>query len=210
MSYQIPTYQALKGITESIYWKPSIIWKIKRLRVVNPIQTETVGVRPIKFNSSANELAYYTYLKNVNYEVEVEFDWNKNRPELAKDWNYAKHEAIFLRSLKKGGRRDVFLGTRECQAYAEPCEFNSGTGEYDAIDELSFGIQFHSFIYPDEQDQIEVDYGELTVNLWQPIMRKGVITFLEPEQCTIQRVITKRKVKKFTPKHNFTYVEVNK
>lgn len=23
-SYQIPTYQALKGITESIYWKPTI------------------------------------------------------------------------------------------------------------------------------------------------------------------------------------------
>ena len=103
MSYQIPTYQALKGITESIYWKPSIIWKIKRLRVVNPIQTETVGVRPIKFNSSANELAYYTYLKNVNYEVEVEFDWNKNRPELAKDWNYANMKNFW--SLKKWSKR---------------------------------------------------------------------------------------------------------
>ena len=27
-SYQIPTYQALKGITESIYWKPTITWVI--------------------------------------------------------------------------------------------------------------------------------------------------------------------------------------
>ena len=24
-SYSIPTYQALKGITESIYWKPTIV-----------------------------------------------------------------------------------------------------------------------------------------------------------------------------------------
>ena len=24
LSYQVPTYQALKGITESIYWKPKI------------------------------------------------------------------------------------------------------------------------------------------------------------------------------------------
>lgn len=27
-SYQVPTYQALKGITESIYWKPTFKWVI--------------------------------------------------------------------------------------------------------------------------------------------------------------------------------------
>ena len=27
-SYQVPTYQALKGITESIYWKPTFMWVI--------------------------------------------------------------------------------------------------------------------------------------------------------------------------------------
>ena len=27
-SYPVPTYQALKGITESIYWKPTLIWVI--------------------------------------------------------------------------------------------------------------------------------------------------------------------------------------
>lgn len=26
-SYQVPTYQALKGILESVYWKPTLIWK---------------------------------------------------------------------------------------------------------------------------------------------------------------------------------------
>ena len=25
-TYQIPTYQALKGITEAIYWKPTLIY----------------------------------------------------------------------------------------------------------------------------------------------------------------------------------------
>ena len=28
LSYQVPTYQALKGITESIYWKPTFTWGI--------------------------------------------------------------------------------------------------------------------------------------------------------------------------------------
>ena len=41
-SYHIPTYEALKGITESIYWKPTIIWIIDAVRVMNPIQTETM------------------------------------------------------------------------------------------------------------------------------------------------------------------------
>ena len=25
-SYQVPTYEALKGILQSVYWKPTIIW----------------------------------------------------------------------------------------------------------------------------------------------------------------------------------------
>ena len=72
-SYMFPTYQALKGITESIYWKPSIVWKVLRVRVMNKIRMESSGIRPIKFNTNANELAYYTYLKDVNYQVEVQF-----------------------------------------------------------------------------------------------------------------------------------------
>ena len=40
-SYPIPTYQALKGIAESIYWKPTIIYIVDEVRVVNPIQMES-------------------------------------------------------------------------------------------------------------------------------------------------------------------------
>ena len=27
-SYQVPTYEALKGILSSVYWKPTFIWRI--------------------------------------------------------------------------------------------------------------------------------------------------------------------------------------
>ena len=67
-SYHIPTYEALKGIVESVYWKPTIMWIIDAVRVMNPIQTETKGIRPIAYNGG-NELAYYTYLKDVKYQV---------------------------------------------------------------------------------------------------------------------------------------------
>ncbi|MEL7655675.1 MAG: CRISPR-associated protein Cas5, partial [Bacillota bacterium] len=34
LSYQVPTYQALKGILESVYWKPTLIWYIDEVRIM--------------------------------------------------------------------------------------------------------------------------------------------------------------------------------
>ena len=61
-TYQVPTYEALKGILSSVYWKPTLIWYIDAVRVMNPIQTEVKGMRPIKYHGG-NDLAYYTYPK---------------------------------------------------------------------------------------------------------------------------------------------------
>ena len=71
-SYLIPTSEALKGVTESIYWKPTIMWIIDAVRVMNPIQTETKGVKPLVY-SGGNDLSYYTYLKKVRYQVPPHF-----------------------------------------------------------------------------------------------------------------------------------------
>ena len=43
------------------------LWVIDEIRVMNRIQTETKGIRPIKYNGG-NEPAYYTYLKDVRYQ----------------------------------------------------------------------------------------------------------------------------------------------
>lgn len=129
-TYPIPTYQALVGITESIYWKPTFIWYIDRVRVMNPIRMQTKGVKPILYahgsNAAANTLSYYTYLYKVRYQVEAHFEWNPNMPDLAPDRNEDKHFQIAQRMIKRGGRRDIFLGTRECQGYVEPCSFGEG------------------------------------------------------------------------------------
>ena len=49
-TYQVPTYEALKGILSSVYWKPTIIWYIDAVRVLEPIQTEVKGIRPVKYH----------------------------------------------------------------------------------------------------------------------------------------------------------------
>jgi CRISPR-associated protein Cas5d len=154
-SYQIPTYQALKGITESIYWKPTFVWYIDALRVMNKIQTESKGIKPIKM-SGGNDLSFYTYLRDVEYHVLAHFEWNEHRTDLSDDRNENKHHNVAKRCVEKGGRRDIFLGTRECQGYVEPCAFGKGTSFYDEYGELDFGVQFHGYNYPDETGNKEL------------------------------------------------------
>ena len=194
-TYQIPTYEALKGIMQSIYWKPTIIWIIDEVRVMNPIQTVTKGIRPIKYYNDKNDLSYYTYLKDCRYQVRAHFIWNENRPELTADRNENKHYCIARRMIERGGRRDIFLGTRECQGYVKPCVFGDGESAYDDILELSFGMMYHGITYADEAYSEETR-GKMSVRLWQPVMRKGVISFIPPWDC-VHRTVREMNMKKF-------------
>jgi len=200
-SYQVPTYQAVKGIVESVYWKPTLIWHIDKIRIMKRIQTESKGTRPIKMNGG-NDLAYYTYLKDVEYQVSAHFEWNKQRPELVSDRDENKHHNIAKRCIRQGGRRDVFLGTRECQAYVEQCVFGEGESYYDNYGEIDFGMMFHGFDYPDETGK-----NELGVRLWQQKMENGVIKFGEPDNIERRRVVSEYsknyKFKRFEEGVNF-------
>lgn len=202
-SYQIPTYEALKGILSSVYWKPTLIWYVDEVRVMNQIQTEVKGIRPIKY-SGGNDLAYYTYLKNCRYQVRAHFEWNENRPELKNDRDENKHHQIALRMIRKGGRRDVFLGTRECQGYVEPCEFGSGKGAYDDLPELGFGLMYHGITYADEAYSEETR-EKMTARFWYPVMKRGIITFPRPEDCPGQKFLRNMEMKPFgTALENFS------
>lgn len=194
-TYQVPTYEALKGILHSVYWKPTLIWIIDAVRIMNPIQTEVKGIRPIKY-SGGNDLSYYTYLKKCRYQVRAHFEWNENRPELAQDRNENKHHEIAKKMIRKGGRRDVFLGARECQGYVEPCIFGEGTGAYDDTPELAFGLMYHGITYADEAYSGETA-GKMTANLWYPVMKNGVIQFLRPEDCPLHKTLGNMKIKPF-------------
>lgn len=205
-TYQVPTYEALKGILQSVYWKPTIIWMIDSVRVMNQIQTETKGVRPIKYSGGGNDLSYYTYLKDCRYQVRAHFIWNENRPELASDRNENKHHNIAKRMIERGGRRDVFLGTRECQAYVAPCSFGDGASFYADTPQLDFGIMYHGITYADEaySDQTK---GKMTVRLWRAMMKNGVIDFIPPDEC-IHRPVRDMQIKPFGEElHNFAPIE---
>lgn len=191
-SYSVPTYQALKGITESVYWKPTFYWVVDEVRIMNRIATQSRGVKPLKYSDDGNDLSIYTYLSNVCYQVRAHFEFNLHRKELAGDRDENKHHNIAKRMVERGGRRDIFLGTRECQGYVEPVNYGEGTGYYDDAGEMPLGTMFHGFNYVDETG------GDmLQVRLWQPVMDGGVIRFLRPEECTLVRDIRRVKSKLF-------------
>lgn len=197
-SYHIPTYEALKGIAKSIYWKPTFIWVIDEVRVINQIRTQTKGTKPQNFNGG-NTLAIYTFLHNVEYQVKAHFEWNTHRPELANDRIAPKHQAIAERMLKRGGRQDIFLGTRDCQGYVEPCKFGSGESAFDDNGELAYALMFHGFDYPDETGE-----NKLETRFWNPVMKNGVISFPRPEDCTIKKFVREMEAKTFKPEENFS------
>lgn len=199
-TYQVPTYEALKGILSSVYWKPTIVWIIDKVRVINPIQTEVKGIRPIKY-TGGNDLSFYTYLKNCRYQVMAHFEWNENRPELIGDRNENKHHCIAKRMIEKGGRRDIFLGTRECQGYVVLCKFGEGEGHYDNIQELAFGLMYHGITYADEAFSEETK-NCMTARFWYPKMQNGVINFLRPEKCPLYKKLRPMEMKIFSETDN--------
>ena len=191
-SYHVPTYEALKGITKSIYWKPTLIWVIDEVRVMKRIRTQTKGTKPLEF-SGGNSLAIYTFLADVEYQVRAHFEWNIYRPDLRGDQIDGKHHTIAKRMLDCGGRQDIFLGTRDCQGYVEPCEFGSGAGAHDDAGQLSFGVMFHGFDYPDETGT-----GELHARFWKPTMVNGRIRFDRPDSDSmIRKFVRPMNVKPF-------------
>lgn len=204
-SYQVPTYEAIKGIVESIYWKPSIIWIIDAIRVMKRIQTESKGIKTLVMDGSKlSDISFYTYLHDVEYQVLAHFEFNENYPNLKQDWNENKHHNIAKRAVEKGGRRDVFLGTRECQGYVEPSTFGEGSGFYDNYGEIEFGPMFHGYDYPNETGK-----NELWKRLWRAKMDNGVIMFPAPSECPekMRQFVKEMQIASFDDTKNFTFID---
>lgn len=206
-SYQIPTYEALKGIVESVYWKPTIVWIVDAVRVMKRIQTESKGVKTLVMDGSKPaDLSFYTYLRDVEYQVLAHFEFNPHYSDLKADWNENKHHNIARRAVLKGGRRDIFLGSRECQGYVEPCTFGESQGFYDEYGEIDFGLMFHGYDYPNETGK-----PELWKRLWRAKMIDGIVEFPAPVDCpdNLREFVRPMEATPFIDKTNFTRIETD-
>ena len=180
-SYLVPTYDGLRGICESVFWKPTIQIVVTRVRVLNEIQMETKSLLypTLDGTASNSDRGYCTYLRDVSYNVEFYFRWNDARPDLMSDRNMPKYVEMMKHAIKCGGRLDVFLGKREGSCYGDvrPADFTDGIGFYDSVDAFPLGPMFHGYSFPEHNN------GVLASRFWVPVMRNGIIEFPAPENC---------------------------
>lgn len=172
MSAMIPTREMLRGIVDANYFKPVLKNVVDEVRVMHKIESYTQGTRLLLKNGKA-DLSAYTYLQEVCYYIKFHFEWNDARDDLKGDRNFNKHEAITARSLKRGGRRPIFLGTSECAGYIEELtveQYENDPGYYDDKT-LGFGLMFNEFVYPMEP-------GGMLQAIYAPInMKNGRIDY---------------------------------
>lgn len=192
-SYPVPTYEAIKGILRSIYWKPTFIWIPDRIRVMERIEFEDISSR-LRFGKEIRNVGIKR-LCNVRYQVRAHFVWNMNRPEFANDRSENKHFRMALRALSAGGRMPVFLGTAECACSVRSAHFGSGQGYYDKSGRIEVGELHHSFVYPDEGWD-EITRSGLSVRSWKCFMQNGVVVFPKPWECS-GRLLKKALPKQF-------------
>lgn len=175
-SLPVPTYEALKGVARGIHSNREFSWVIDAVRVMNPISTESITLSRLNYFECGSDISVYTYLRNVRYKVLAHMEFPDDTPP---DTQH-KHYSIARRMLRKGGKREMFLGTKSCPAEVSPSHFHDGVGFYDDISE-DFGLMYHGITY---------ESGEAhSVQLFNCRMKHGIIAFPRSEECPISRRI---------------------
>lgn len=179
VTYPVPTYGVLVGVSESIYWQPTFYWVIDAVRVMAPIATYTMATSGQDPRTGKRKILENNFLYEPRYQVRAHFEWDLSRTDLAKDRISGKHYSILKRYLDKGGKLPVCLGVSECCADVDECEFGTGEGYYDKHGKMSLGIMCHSTDYAKSQQQRYPLW-------WNPVMENGIIKYIRPEECSIR------------------------
>lgn len=179
-SLPVPTYEAIKGILRSIYWKPTFTWIPDEVRIMNKICMERYPVKLRRGNGCI--ICEEERLIDFCCQVRAHFVWNENRPEFAGDRDEDKHFRIALRHLYRGGRYGIYLGVSGCPGSVYPWFFGSGESYYDNSGCVDFGEMYHGITYPDEGWD-ELTRSGIFRRSWHCTMENGIIRFAPPEQC---------------------------
>ncbi len=125
VSYPVMTPSAARGILEAVLWKPAIVWRIERIKVLNPIRFTSfrrneVGSRvpsfkntpPADFFADEDRQQRNTVaLSDVRYVIEAHFVLT---PHAGREDTVRKFEEMFERRVEKGQHfHQPYFGCRE-------------------------------------------------------------------------------------------------
>lgn len=138
VTYPCMTPSAARGVLEAVLWKPAIVWRIERIRVLNEI-----SFTQIRRNEVNNKItvpkrktieeggALWRYfadedrsqrntiaLRNADYVIEAHFEMTERA---GREDNVTKFVDMFQRRVAKGQHfHQPYLGCRECIAEVLP------------------------------------------------------------------------------------------
>ena len=164
VTYSIPTPSALRGVLESVLWKPAILWIIQEIQLLRPIRfiqfrRNEVNNRASDRTANAVRLSgdpwnYYAdedrtqrntiALKDVDYAVTAQMELTSRR---GTDDSVRKFEEMFERRLEKGQCvTPPVLGLREFPAIVEeyrgdPAPLNQDEDFGWMLHDIRFGAQ---------------------------------------------------------------------
>ena len=143
VSYDVITPSAARAIFEAIFWKPAIVWRVKKVEVLNPIQWISVRRNEVGSVMSDRSDGIFVeddrqqragyFLRDVRYRLHAECVFtppgrrtltvwrtpedllvSEEREDMARDENPGKYYGIVQRRAQKGQCfNQPYLGCRE-------------------------------------------------------------------------------------------------
>ncbi len=184
VSYDVITPSAARGIIDSIYWKPAIIWCIDKIHVYNPIKFTNIrrnevsskisarsvdsvmngGAKPLYINTNVDRQQRASIvLKNVHYIIEAHFELTDKAGETD---TIEKHYNIALRRMRKGQcYHNPCFGCREFPANFRLVE--NDVPKSGLIGETDLGYMLYDMDFTDPED--------IKPMFFRAVMRDGII-----------------------------------
>ena len=140
VSYPVMTPSAARGLLEAVLWKPAIVWRVERIKVLNEIHftafrrnevNSKASLPPLKILRHGGKITSYfadddraqrntVALRDVDYVVEAHFEMT---PRAGNEDNVNKFVDMFVRRVEKGQHfHKPYFGCREFPAAFEMCE----------------------------------------------------------------------------------------
>ena len=125
VSYDVITPSAARGILEAIHWKPQMAWRVRRLRVLNPIRFESIRRNEVGSKISAGKAAAAMRTKSTEgLYLYVDEDRQQRAATLLKDVAYVIEAGI---ELTAQGRADP---GETVQKHIEMARRRAAKGQY--------------------------------------------------------------------------------